>query len=156
MKKLIVSEIYAAFRGVELGNGIGLREAQVLDERGSMDQRIQARAIDEKADWSRITPGELTNEISSLSFFDSLGMRFHLPAFLVAELDGLIDASLDFHLTNVVGRHKDRFGLFTKPQKLAVAAALRYMRLDPRWCHNHQEISRALREFWVINNIERA
>src|SRR5688500_17196676 len=80
--------IREAFAGVKLGNGIGLQEAQGIDDYADKETCARYRAGDEKEDWTRIPAEELSRCNSSLSFFDAEGMRFHLPAFLVAELQG--------------------------------------------------------------------
>ncbi len=74
--------IEESFVGVRLGDGISLREADVIDDYGSESERAEARASDEKEDWRRI-PDELIERYPDvLCFMDEAGLRFHLPAFM--------------------------------------------------------------------------
>jgi hypothetical protein len=104
--------IRSAFKGVSLGNGIGLTEAQGLDDHGDSATRAAYREKDEKEEWERITPDELWACNSSLSFFDPEGMRFHLPAYLIAQIRGEFDG-LEYRLTRFGGRESDYFILFS-------------------------------------------
>lgn len=88
--------ISEAFAGVRLGKGVGLEEGQAIDGYADEETRARYRARDEKEDWSRIPAKRLIDWSSSLSFFDPAGMRFHLPAFLMADLQGRHLQSLCF------------------------------------------------------------
>ena len=102
------SSIRSAFAGVSLGNGVGLWEAQAIDDHEPDKVRQAARARDVKDDWTSLTTADLAECESSLSFFDAPGMRFHVPAFMLAELDGhLGQGSTVFSLTSVY----DDYGL---------------------------------------------
>jgi hypothetical protein len=46
--------IEAAFAGVALGGGVGLQEAQGLDDYADAETRAAYRASDEEDDWHRI------------------------------------------------------------------------------------------------------
>src|SRR5262245_39973334 len=112
--------IRAAFRGVTLGEGVGLREAQGLDDYADERTLGSYRAQDEKHDWSAIRAPDLDRCYSSLSFFDATGMRFHLPAYLVADLEGSLEtADVLFHLTHL-GDGGSRFGKLSAAQRDAV------------------------------------
>ncbi len=78
--------IRQAFRGVKLGDGIGLFESQAIDHYGSAEERRLCRARDETEDWSRISDHDLIGCQSSLSFFDPEGFRFHIPAYITSDL----------------------------------------------------------------------
>ena len=83
-----------AFYGVTLGNGVGLLHGQGLDYYADRQTLAQYRAKDEKLDWTRIGVTELNRCHSSLSFFDAEGMRFHLPAYLIADLEGTLNQDI--------------------------------------------------------------
>lgn len=87
-ERRVADLIREAFRGVTLGDGIGLMQAQGLDDYARPETLKTYRDSDEKVDWSAIPAEKLNRCYSSLSFFDAEGMRFHLPAFLIAELRG--------------------------------------------------------------------
>jgi len=76
----VKARIRDAFGDVQLGSGVGLREAQALDDYAGDADRAARRAFDRKTDWQSIASAELNECNSSLSFFDAEGMRFHLPA----------------------------------------------------------------------------
>jgi len=83
------SSIHEAFKGVELGEGISWREADVIDDYGSNQQRQLARAQDEQKDWTQI-PLSLIGDLryqSVLSFLDSKGFKFYLPICMIYVLD---------------------------------------------------------------------
>ena len=55
----VCAVISSAFKGVSLGNGIGLTEAQGLDDYADAATCAAYREKDEKDDWERITSDEL-------------------------------------------------------------------------------------------------
>jgi hypothetical protein len=83
----VAERIRNAFSGVTLGQGVGLRQAQGIDGYEEETAIADYRQSDEKENWSRIPPDALNECQSSLSFFDAEGMRFHLPAYLLADLN---------------------------------------------------------------------
>jgi hypothetical protein len=82
-----------------------------------------AREQDEKDDWSRISALNLNGAATSLCYFDAKGMRFHLPAYLIADLHGQLTQDIRFHL-NIRGLDA-RFSLLTLAQRKAVRAFLK-------------------------------
>jgi hypothetical protein len=80
--------VTTAFAGVTLEDGIGLREANGIDDYASDEKLRELRLLDEKTDWTRIPLELLRHCHAAPSFLDAKGMRFHMPAFLVAELRG--------------------------------------------------------------------
>ena len=117
--------IRSAFSTVSLEDGVGLNEGLEIDSYASNFDRAAARQVDEKQDWSLIPSQELNAAATSLAYFDAKGMRFHLPAFLIADLHGQLDQDVRFHLTT--RGLDDRYSLFTSEQKLAVR---RYLELQ--------------------------
>ena len=79
--KDIQDQIQDAFADVVLGEGVGLWQAQGIDDYKSLAECLILREHDEKLDWSKISVQDLNKCYSSLSFFDAQGMLFHLPAF---------------------------------------------------------------------------
>lgn len=137
-----------AFRGVVLGRGIGLWQGQAIDDYAGRAAEEEARARDEKDDWSRI-PVELLNGChSSLSFFDAEGMRFHLPAYLVAELEGTLNQDIVFHLTYDDGWALSRFELLSAAQRDAVRQFLLLRLPNPEYEFESPLIQMALDGYW--------
>ncbi len=77
-----IKEIEDAFSAVTLGNGISLREANVIDAYGSDDERVDARKNDEHLNWQRIPDEDIENLPQVLCFMDDEGLQFHLPAYM--------------------------------------------------------------------------
>ena len=144
----VISVIEAAFAGVTLGSGVGLREAQGLDDYADADTRAGYRASDEKEDWHLITAEELEHCNSSLSFFDAEGMRFHLPAYLLADLRGDYGYGMAFCLTHT--SDDDRyFHLLNDAQRKAVRAFLLHILDDPEYQFDRPHILHSLDRYWT-------
>lgn len=85
--QLAIEQIRSAFSGVQLGEGTGLYEARGIDDYASEAEMKLLKERDERSDWQTLTPEQLAECHSSPSFFDARGFLFHLPAFLIAELN---------------------------------------------------------------------
>jgi hypothetical protein len=141
-------DIVAAFDGVKLGGGVGLQEAQGLDDYADAATRAAYRLSDEKDDWSRIPVEALGRCNSSLSFFDAEGMRFHLPAFLLADLRGEFHFGMAFCLTQI-GDYERYFSLLSVAQRMAVRAFLLHILDESDYRFDRPHILRALDEYWL-------
>ena len=60
----LTSEVFVSFAGVRLGRGIGLFEAQGLDDYLGADERKALRERDEKDDWTVIAAAERVAQAS--------------------------------------------------------------------------------------------
>ncbi len=150
-KENVLQAVITAFDEVMLGEGIGLWQAQAIDDYETEEIQNKNRERDEKLDWRVISVHELQNCRSSLSFFDADGMRFHLPAYIVGSLKGEVDDPL-FHLIYLDDYAKSKLVSFTKQQRQAITLYL-------NWCLDHEEysfdyasIKRALSEYWQIES----
>jgi hypothetical protein len=138
-----------AFRGVTLGEGVGLMQGQGLDDYEDDDVLMEYRAQDEKQDWTAIPVDKLNYCHSSLSFFDAEGMRFHLPAFLLSDLAGtFMTSSVIFHLTYEGDYARQKFSLLSEEQRAAVRAYLMLRLDDPMYEFDHKRIRTALARDW--------
>ena len=144
----IAALIREAFSGVTLGDGIGLREAQGLDDYADAKTCAAYRAGDEKSDWSRICSEELNHCYSSLSFFDAQGMRFHLPAFLIASLNGDYLQDMSFQLAYLNDYSLAQYALLSAGQRDAVRAYLNFILRDESYAFSHPQIAQALQAYW--------
>ncbi len=140
------TKIQTAFGSVQLGEGIGLWEAQGIDDYASAEQIAQLRRRDERMNWATIPVADLNNCYSSLSFFDCAGMRFCLPAFLIAELDGTFDNSTIFTLT--YSENASQFSCFSPAQIQAVRAFLLSCLRDPSYEFDWPQIEWSLEFRW--------
>lgn len=138
-----------AFAGVKLGVGIGLFEGQAIDDYETEEVRRQKREKDEKESWRRIEAKHLNACHSSLSFFDSLGMRFHLPAFITADLKGEYEMGMEFTLTHLDDHSRKKFGLLNPTQRQVVREYLLFLRDDPDSEFHYADIDRALNDYWT-------
>ena len=141
--------IDAAFSDVTLGGGVGLYEAQGLDDYADPATCAAYRAKDEKEDWRLITSEDLCRCNSSLSFFDAEGMRFHLPAYLTCDLRGEYRFGMAFCLAYLYEGYTDRFSLLSKEQRIAVRLFLLCIIHDPDYDDDRPHIERALDEYWT-------
>ncbi len=106
-----------SFAGVVLGEGLGLYEANAIDDYQTKESQAEFREKDEKLDWTKLTEQAVNDGFSSLSFFDPAGMRFHLPAYMIMDLDQKYNYSLIHKLTSVCNCWHEMFGLLTNEQK---------------------------------------
>lgn len=78
-------------------------------------------------------------------------MRFHLPAYLLAEINGDYKFDLTMDLINMSASKIAQFSLFTAEQRGAVADYLRFIQDQPgHWLDVHK-IDLALESFWDID-----
>jgi len=126
-RQAIITQIKAAFANVRLEDGVGLRQAQGIDDYQSDETCRALRQRDEKEDWQKIPVKELEDCYSSLSFFDAKGMRFHLPAFMIADLEGSYGPGARFILTHLNDYTREQFSLLSSEQRAAVAAYLTWL-----------------------------
>lgn len=144
----ICEKIRTAFAGVTLGNGVGLQQAQGLDDYEDDETCAKLRLEDEKEDWSRISSHRLNVCNSSLSFFDAEGMRFHLPAYLIADLSGEYSFGMAFCLTHLSDYKEQQFSLLSAAQRGSVREYLRFIFEEPDYEFERHHIERALLGFW--------
>lgn len=144
----ITAKIEEAFAGVVLGNGVGLFEAQALDDYASEEVQRQRREKDEKLNWQLISSEGLQNCHSSLSFFDAEGMRFHLPAFIIGNIKGEVGDPI-YNLTNIeFSLFESRFGALNAIQKKAVSEYLTWCLTENEFEYHYPAIRKALSEYW--------
>jgi hypothetical protein len=141
----LCAQIGSAFAGVTLGNGVGLSEALALDDYADEAICAACRARDEKNDWSKIPYEELHD---SLAFFDSEGMRFHLPAYMVGELSVAAVHSPVWTLTNFDRLPMKGISLLSSVQRDAVRAFLEFVCDNPDHAADRARIRQSLETFW--------
>ncbi len=75
-------------------------------------------------------------------------MRFHLPAFILAEIQGKIDELSVFHLTQLDEYAQSRLNLFNQAQKRAVTQYLNWCLEQDEYRYEQSAIVRAILEYW--------
>ena len=143
----VISEIRDAFQGIKLDDGIGLFEGRALDDYADDATRQAARQKDERDSWDNIPRERLESYNDALSFLDPKGIRFHLPAFLIAELEG-VPLSCIFHLVHLDNLGKSKFVLLSERQRQAVREFLLFVVDEADYKFYHREIRKALGEYW--------
>lgn len=136
LKEELVEKIQLAFEDVRLEDGIGLWEAQGLDDYADTDVMKRLKQKDERINWENVSYQDLAHCESSLSFFDAKGMRFCLPKFLIFDIletqilkeQNLYSPDVVFTLTNDLESEYqlNRFSLFNMEQVKCVIAFLEY------------------------------
>ena len=141
-------KIESAFAGVTLGDGIGLKEGRGLDDYEDADVLALLHAQDERNDWRNFSSEDLLSYQSSISFTDAEGMRFLLPAWMLAELrdDGI--AGLIWSLCRIDPHNEHKFSLLSPEQRSVVRGFLAFMRDDPDYTHKRAEIGAAIDHIW--------
>ncbi|WP_425394992.1 DUF6714 family protein [Aeoliella sp.] len=148
-KSQLLDFISHVFYGVSLGAGTGLMEGEGMDSHASAAKLAELRAMDEKEDWKAIPHARLNQYCTGLCFMDPAGMRFHLPAFLVAHLERSLDQDILFHLIYLDNDATSRFGLLSTEQRKAVAKFLEFcLQDDPRTEPIRDSIQSALDNYW--------
>ena len=148
-RERVAGLVREAFGGVDLGGGVGLWQGQALDDYADEKAIAVARLRDEKRDWSAISVDDLNCCHSSLCFFDAEGMRFHLPAFLLAELNETLSHGVLFNLTDLNDYGRSQFAVLSTAQRKAVREFLLLFKDDPNCEFERPVIERALADFWT-------
>lgn len=145
----LINQVNDAFAGVTLGKGIGLWEGNALDDYADAATMSECRRKDERSNWLAIPVDDLNFCHCCLSYLDAEGMRFLLPAYLVAELERTYHyGDTIFHLVNLQDGSSSRFDLLTHPQRAAVREFLKLRRRDPDWEFDCDKIDSALAGYW--------
>ena len=140
----VIQLITDAFSGVRLGDGTGLLEADGLDSYATAGECAELRSRDEKEDWRRIDVEILNRCYAAPTFLDARGFVFHLPAFLIAELNdqhgyGFIDRLIEHD------RPPEGWcDLLTSEQRKAIIATLKLVAQHPDYVDRGDEIEVAI------------
>lgn len=149
-EKQLILEITEAFKGVTLNTGIGLHEGNAIDGYEGKDIQAKYRLCDEKLNWEIISISDLNDNHCSLSYFDADGMRFHLPAFMIAEIKGEYYFDLSITLTHDIDDYrKKQFSLLSKNQKNVIAKFLTYLLELPDFKLFKNQIESAMQSYWL-------
>ena len=148
----LVATIEAAFSGVTLGDGVGLWEAQAMDDHWIDDRAdprcVQMREKDEASDWTAISSETLLRCSSSLPFLDGEGFRFALPAFILEDLASGTEAEIVFCLTRLDDRSRSQYASLNQRQRQAVSSFLSHVLHDPDHDGYREKIVVAIDRFW--------
>jgi len=82
----LIDQINSIFSNVTRIGGISLREASVIDDYGTDEERAEARSLETDTHWSEVDIQELDPGGSCMSFVDPIGYRYYLPAYMIYSL----------------------------------------------------------------------
>jgi len=137
----LIAEIVSAFDGVEREDGITIHEAIAKDDYKSDEEQLDARRLDTEKRWQDVPAEAIVACDSALSFLDSKGFRYYLPAFMVCGLTnldndaGIAIETCEYHLLHEYPRSlrksdpasiAAKYG-FTYAQCRAIAHFLRFV-----------------------------
>lgn len=144
----VIAQLTDAFMGTELDAGTGLWEAQGLDDYASAEELKELRSKDEKRDWRKIPVAHLNHCNAAAWFMDARGFVFHLPAFLIAELN---DQHGYGFLDRLYCSEESPGGwseLLTSKQKKALIAALRLILAHPDYERDRDAIDKKIEQLY--------
>ena len=144
--------IIEAFSLVTLGDGIGLWQAQGLDDYEDEETCLKYRERDEKYDWTKVTQDDLDSCNSSPSFLDAEGFRFYLPAFMISDLRDEYRFDFIYSLINFQYLKYERYELLSPFQRQCVRDYLIWHRDDPNNDFDRPEIEKALSQYWTAES----
>jgi hypothetical protein len=161
------SQIRSAFAGVEFPGDWCLRGSNDGNEPYLLEQEFKG-----KSDWAALDAKFLDQAPSgygtALCFFSDEAFRFYLPAYLIADIDGLLELQDPvFHLAHGLSdadktkrvnprRYGERtwfeaaqhqFAVFNREQGAVIVAYLRYKRQMNQL--DRERIDQALANFWL-------
>lgn len=127
----LITQIEEAFKNVSLNDGVGIYEAEAIDNYASEDIRKTERKKDVRNDWTYIIDDVIDQYYSVLSFMDDDGLRFVIPAYMrfaVRFYDTNASASIDA-IIHVLADSR-QWDFLTNKQKQVVADFLSFMVLE--------------------------
>jgi|TARA_B110000495_G_C23024859_1_gene608783 hypothetical protein len=146
----VIDSIRTAFQNVTLGDGIGLYEANGMDDYACEPELARLRELDERLKWQNLDANVLEQYHSAPSFFDPQGFVFHLPAFLLAELN-------DKHEYGFIDRIVEKrpqagcwINLLTPQQANALVAILSLVKQHPDYYNDMRKFDFAIERFAKI------
>ena len=155
---ILTARIRRAFAGVKLGDGVSLRQTQVIDRYGDglSDADFAALPAEEITDdWSQLTLSDINCDC--IAHLDAAGFRYYIPALMLSVLSHYDPTSM-----RVIGtiqglypkaphaEHRERiYSLLDESQRSAIAAFLNAL---PGLVHLSDEdkkcVARSLQNYW--------
>ena len=166
-KERVKEQIRMAFVTVEYPGDWCLRDSNEGDEPFLVERDFKG-----KTDWRALDTGFIDQSpeglASALSFFSDEAFHFYLPAYMIADLDDLLERSNPvFHLTHGLDDSSRRerinprrfgertwadytrckFAMFAREEAAAIAAYLKFKAETDVF--NREDIEQALRNYWI-------
>ena len=127
----LVAAIEDAFARVKLEDGVGVFEAEAIDDYASEEQRAKASENDIRDDWRKIPDEVVSAHYSAMAFMDQKGLRYAIPAYMrfaIKYCKASDSASID-HIIYALAVEQD-WDFLDEKQKQAIADFLNYMVLE--------------------------
>ncbi|MEM6755930.1 MAG: DUF6714 family protein [Planctomycetota bacterium] len=156
----VIALIEEAFDGVPRGM-IGIHEADVIDDYGSIEQRREAAKLDTYRRWQDIPDEWIARHDSALCFFDPPSWKGHIPACMRWALRYLRDPNLpglgtdsviyslspDLKQRDLREHSFERYAQLNEAQRFVCARFLDYMSRQDDWADVTTAV-RALDDYW--------
>ncbi len=146
----VIAGICTAFHGVTLGDGIGLNEANGLDDYAGEPELARLRKLDERLNWRKFDTDMLERYYSTPSFFDPQGFVFHLPAFLIAELNDKHEYGFIDRIVEKRPQTGSWIDLLTTQQANSLVAVLSLVKQHPDYYNDRRKFDFAIERFAKI------
>lgn len=144
----LITTVRSAFSGVKLEDGIGLFEAQGIDDYETKEDCLKLRENDEKENWQKIAIPSLNHCYSSLSFFDPKGMRFHLPAFIIADIKDQYMQNFGLQFSLITDYNLEQYSALDLKQRIAVRQFIEYMIANEDYSYEKEHLKHAIEVYW--------
>ncbi len=157
-RQALILAIVRAFAGVSREGGVSLHETVVLDRYGTTQERQAARQLDGDRRWQEVAYADLAEVcgIGGIAFFDPIGWRYHLPAYLTWYLaageDGgslaaqFVIFSLELAPPPLDTAYRERYRMLDDAQAATVTRFLEYVVRFGSECRSHA--ANALESYW--------
>lgn len=151
----LISRLEKAFEGVQLSNGIGIYEAESIDNHDSISERKKSREKDIRDDWKTIRDDVIDEYYYALTFMDYDGLHFAIPAYMRYMLNN--------YDTNSSAAFESLIGILLKPidwnfltdqQKQVIASCLQFIVLEAEGHVDTFQASLAYENYWAEFAIE--
>ncbi|GLS27229.1 DUF6714 family protein [Marinibactrum halimedae] len=140
-RESLILDIEKAFKNVCLGEGIGVFEANAIDDFSSEEIKGSQREKDVRDNWKLIPDDVIDEHYHSLSFMDDDGFRFAIPSFMIFSLkyfDSSASAAIDATIFTLA-KTRD-WGFLSAEQKRVIASFLKYIVIE---AENHVDTFQA-------------
>lgn len=141
----LIRKINDAFTGLSLGDGTGLLEAKGLDDYATTEELVALRSRDEQSDWRRIDVETLNRCYAAPTFMNPRGFIFHLPAFLIAELNDNFDYGFIDRMIDPDSLPSAWIDLLNPAQSTVIADVLRLIADHPDYCDRSADIQQTMK-----------
>lgn len=159
VRNRLIADIETVFGDVERGLGQTIHEAD-LKGHGSADDVRKARLLDNERTWQEVPDEVIDACFQALTFLDTAGFRYYLPAFLRFALRHLDDSqhkhspAVDWAIYNLwcpiwsPEELNAKFAVFNDEQKQVICRFLRFMIEGTNGHADERAAKEAFNRYW--------